>query len=46
MGVSQKGGFLRRLLEVAGNTGRFREHYLGAYSVEMQRQQLDKVDWL
>lgn len=24
----------------------FREHYLGAYSAEMQRQQLDKVDWL
>ncbi len=22
----------------------FREHYLGAYSAEMQRQQLDKVD--
>lgn len=24
----------------------FREHYLGAYSAEMQRQQLEKVDWL
>lgn len=24
----------------------FREHYLGAYSPEMQRQQLSKVDWL
>lgn len=24
----------------------FREHYLGAYSPEMQRQQIAKVDWL
>jgi len=24
----------------------FREHYLGAYSVEAEHRQLEKVDWL